>query len=220
MIWTKSSITCPCVERLFDFLSCFCFVWILTIKSQTWPLNNLPVCHLVTQLRLITLVFCPPRLMAPLTLKTLSLSSIPLLLFLIGKTSPQVLCVLNSILPASVATLQIAITGWLDPSRLTFIAFVTLFKLSMLLIKMYLRLKLKLSVNNMDEKSQLFQELQDLARNAYPVEVIRNEILLTTFFPVCPTPKLGGSFAKRNPQMMTLHCKQQWKLILFLKSAV
>ena len=46
---------------------------------------------------------------------------------------------------------------------------------------MYLRPKLKLSVNNQDKPSRFFRELRDLARNAYPVEDFRNEILLTTF---------------------------------------
>ena len=98
---------CRTVQSLFDFLPCFCFLRILTIKPQTWPRNNLPVCPFMPQSCLITLVFCPPRLMAPLISKTLLLSSIPLPLPLcvIGNTSPEVICVLNSFLPASVVTL-------------------------------------------------------------------------------------------------------------------
>ena len=37
---------------------------------------------------------------------------------------------------------------------------------------------------------------------------------------VCLNPLFGGRFAQRNLQMLTVHCKQQWKLTLFLKSTV
>ena len=36
---------------------------------------------------------------------------------------------------------------------------------------------------------------------------------------IFPTTLFGGRFAKTNTQMLTLHCKQQWELTLFLKSA-
>ena len=165
----------------FSFLFLF-FLWIPTIKPQMWHRNNLSVCLLVPQSCLITPVFCLLRLMALLILKTLLLSSISMPLFLIGKTTPQVICVPIPFLPASVATLWVSIAPWLEPSRLTWMAFFTLFELSMLVIKMYLGLKLKLSVNNQDKLSLLFFELRGLARNVYLVEAVRNEILLTTFF--------------------------------------
>ena len=47
---------------------------------------------------------------------------------------------------------------------------------------MYLKPKVKHSVSNQDKPATFFfRELQDLARNAYPVDAVRNEILLTTF---------------------------------------
>ena len=158
MNWKKSSTICPCVESLFDFLSSFCFPWIPTINLQTRHRNNLSVCPLVPQSCLITLAFCPPRLMEPLILKILSLSSIPLLLSLIGKTTHQETGVRNSFLPASVATLCASTVPWLEPNRLTFIAFFRLIALSMLLNKMYSKLELKLSLNNRDKPSPPFFE--------------------------------------------------------------
>ena len=66
-----------------------------------------------------------------------------------------------------------------------------------------------------------FRELRDLARNAYPVEAVRYEILLTTFIAGLSNPTvLWARFAQRNLQMLTPHCKQQWKLTPFLKSTV
>ena len=97
--------------------------------------------------------------MAPLILKVLLLSSIPLSFFLIGKTTPQVTCVFNPFLLASNATLWVSITRWFDFSRLTRFTFFTLFELSLLLIKMHLRLKLKLSVNNQDKPSPRFSRV-------------------------------------------------------------
>ena len=90
------------------FISCFRFRWIPTIKLQTWPRNNLPICPLVPQSCLITFVFCPPRLTAPMIFKPSLLSSFSLPLFLIGETAPQVISVLNSFLPAAVAPLLIS----------------------------------------------------------------------------------------------------------------
>ena len=153
MNWTKSSILCPCVALLFDFPSCFCFRWIPTIRSQTRPLNNPPARPLVSQSCLITLVFGAPRLMATLILKSLLLSAIPLPLFLIGKTNHQLICVLSSFLPASVAAMWVSFVPWLEPNRLIWIYFSTLFEPSMLLFKMYLKQKLKVSINSQDKSS-------------------------------------------------------------------
>ena len=69
----------------------------------------------------------------------------------------------------------------------------------MFLIKMYLALKLKVSSKNQDEPNPLFWELWDLARNDYPVEVVRNEILLTTFNVGFSNPALQWELRKPKP---------------------
>ena len=44
-----------------------------------------------------------------------------------------------------------------------------------------------------------FRELRDLARNAYPVEAVRNEILLTTFVAGLSNPTVGWEVRKAKP---------------------
>ena len=170
------------------------------IRPQTWPRNSLQVCLLVPQSCLITLVFCPPRLMAPLILNTLLPSPSPLLLFLNGKTTHQETCVLNSFLPASVVTLWVSIARWLNPSRLTCIAFFRLFELSMLLIKMYLKLKLKHFINNQETNYPRFLwELGHSAHNVCSVEVVGNEMLLTFFIAGLSNSSVQWEVRKAKP---------------------
>ena len=44
-----------------------------------------------------------------------------------------------------------------------------------------------------------FRELRDLTRNAYPVEAVRNEILLTTFIAGVSNPTVRWEFRKTKP---------------------
>ena len=64
---------------------------------------------------------------------------------------------------------------------------------------MYLRLKLKLSVNKQDKLFVFFRELRDLARIAYPVEAVRNENQLTTFVACLSCPTVRWEVRKAKP---------------------
>ena len=63
-----------------------------------------------------------------------------------------------------------------------------------------------------------FWELRVLARNAYPVEVVRNEILLTTFIAGLSNPTVRWEV--RKAKTADADCEQQWKILFFLKSMV
>ena len=69
----------------------------------------------------------------------------------------------------------------------------------MLLIKVYLRLKSKLSVTTRTHQPRFFRELRHLARNAYLVEAVRNETLLTTLIAGFSNPTVRWEFRKAEP---------------------